>query len=75
MQSALRRTALQSQVRGCLTTGSRPIRRALIFNRHERIHRWQHVTSGRIVSRTKTEMRDEYGLKPDSLDSHVAGRI
>jgi len=49
--------------------------RARGFHRDERTYRWQHVESGRIVSRTKAEMREEYGLRPDSLDSLVAGRI
>lgn len=49
--------------------------RARSFNRDGRAYRWQHVASGRIVSRAKHEMRDEYGLKPESLDSLVAGRI
>lgn len=49
--------------------------RARSFNRDGRTYRWQHVASGRIVSRAKHEMRDEYGLKPESLDSLVAGRI
>lgn len=40
-----------------------------------RTYRWQHVVSGRIVSRTRLEMREEHGLRPDSLDSLVAGRI
>lgn len=49
--------------------------RARGFHRDERTYRWQHVASGRIVSRTKLEMREEYGLRPDSLDGLVAGRI
>ena len=42
--------------------------RARGFHRDERTYRWQHVESGRIVSRTKAEMREEHGLRPDSLD-------
>ncbi len=49
--------------------------RARSFHRDERTYRWQHVASGRIVSRTKAEMRAEQGLRPNSLDSLVAGRI
>ena len=49
--------------------------RARGFHRDERTYRWQHVASGRIVSRTKAEMRAEQGLRPDSLDGLVAGRI
>lgn len=49
--------------------------RARGFHRDERTYRWQHVASGRIVSRTKAEMREEHGLRPDSLDGLVAGRI
>lgn len=49
--------------------------RARGFHRDERTYRWQHVESGRIVSRTKLEMREEHGLRPDSLDGLVAGRI
>lgn len=49
--------------------------RARGFHRDERTYRWQHVASGRIVSRTKLEMREEYGLRPTSLDGLVAGRI
>jgi len=45
------------------------------FHRDERTYRWQHIESGRVVSRTKAEMREEHGLRPDSLDSLVAGRI
>lgn len=37
--------------------------------------RRQHIESGQIVSRTKAEMRKEHGLRPDSLDSLVAGPI
>ena len=44
-------------------------------NRDERIYRWQHVSSWRIVSGTKLEMRQQYGLKADALDSLVTGRI
>ena len=50
-------------------------KRALGFSRDECTYRWEHVASGRIVSRTKAEMREEHGLRPDSLDSFVAGRI
>lgn len=49
--------------------------RARGFHRDERTYRWQHIESGRIASRTKLEMREEFGLKPDALDSLVAGRI
>lgn len=49
--------------------------RARGFNRDERTYRWQHVASGQIVSRTKAEMREEHGLRPDSLDGLVVGRI
>lgn len=49
--------------------------RARGFHRDERTYRWQHIVSGRIVSRTKAEMCQQYGLKSDSLDSLVAGRI
>ena len=49
--------------------------RARGFHRHERTYRWQHVASGRIVSRTQLEMREEHGLRPTSLDGLVAGRI
>ncbi len=33
--------------------------RAWGFHLDERTYRWQHVSSGRIVSRTKAEMRAE----------------
>lgn len=49
--------------------------RARGFRRDERTYCWQHVASGRIVSRSKLEMRGEEGLRPDSLDSLVSGRI
>jgi len=49
--------------------------RARGFHRDERTYRWQQVASGRIVSRTKAEMREGHGLRSDSLDSLVAGRI
>lgn len=49
--------------------------RARGFHRDERTYRWQHAESGRIVSRTKLEMREEYDLRADSLDGLVAGRI
>lgn len=42
-------------------------------NRDPRTYRWQHNASGRIVSRTKLEMREEFGLKPDALDCLVSG--
>lgn len=45
------------------------------FHRDELTYRWQHVASGRIVSRTKLEMREEHGPRHDSLDCLVAGRI
>jgi|GEM_PF-2392180 len=44
-------------------------------NRDERVYGWRHVASGTEVRRTKQEMREEYGLKPDGLDAIVAGRI
>ncbi|WP_277380839.1 hypothetical protein [Stenotrophomonas maltophilia] len=49
--------------------------RARGFHRYERTYCWQHVASWRIVSRTKREMREEHGPRPDSLDGLVAGRI
>lgn len=49
--------------------------RAAGNNRDERTYRWQYVASGLIVSQTKLEMRQQYGLKPDALDGLVAGRI
>lgn len=49
--------------------------RARGFHRDERTYRWQHIESGRIVFRTKLEMREEHGLRPTSLDGLVAGRI
>lgn len=45
------------------------------FHRDDHTYRWQHIASERIVSRTKLEMRQERGLRPDSLDGLVAGRI
>lgn len=48
--------------------------RAGDFNRDTRTYRWQHIASGQIVSRTKREMREEFGLRADSLDAIVAGR-
>lgn len=36
---------------------------------------WQHIESGRIVSRTKAEIREEHGMRRDSLDSLVAWRL
>lgn len=49
--------------------------RAGDFNRDTRTYRWQRIESRRIVSRTKREMREEFGLEDESLDSLVAGRI
>lgn len=49
--------------------------RARGFHCDERTYRWQHIASGRVVSRTKAEMRKEHDLRPDSLDALVAGRI
>lgn len=49
--------------------------RARGFHRDERTYSWQHIESGRIVSRTKAEMREEHGLRPDSLNGLLAGRI
>lgn len=49
--------------------------RAGDFHRDKRTYRWQHIESGRIVSRTKREMREEFGLKADALDLLVVGRI
>lgn len=43
-------------------------------NRDEKVYGWRHVASGVEVRRTKQEMREEYGLKPDGLDAVVAGR-
>lgn len=48
--------------------------RAAGNNRDNRSYRWRHLASGQIVTRTKLEMREEYGLKADALDSLVAGR-
>ena len=44
-------------------------------HRDERAYRWQHVPSGRIVTMTKRDLQEEFGLKPHALDSLVAGRI
>jgi len=44
-------------------------------NRDDKVYGWRHVASGVEVRRTKQEMREEYGLKPDGLDAVVAGRI
>lgn len=54
-------------------TGSREHARS--FPRDEGTYRWQQSESGRIVSRTKAEMGEKHGLRPDSLDSLVAGRV
>lgn len=48
--------------------------RAAGNNRDERTYRWQHIDPGRIVSRTRHEMREEFGLKADALNSLVAGQ-
>ncbi len=45
------------------------------FHHDERTYRWQHIKSGRIVSGTKLEMREEHCLRPDSPDGLAAGRI
>ncbi|WP_146910182.1 hypothetical protein [Arenimonas daejeonensis] len=45
------------------------------FRRDERTYYWQRVSSGQIVSRTKLEMRQQFGLKSPALDDLVAGRI
>ncbi len=45
------------------------------FRRDERAYYWQRVSSGQIVSRTKLEMRQQFGLNPHALDDLVAGRI
>lgn len=48
--------------------------RARGFNRDDRAGRWLHIASGRVVVRTKTEMREEYGLTAGALDDLAAGR-
>lgn len=35
----------------------------------------KHVESGRVVSRAKLEIREKHGLKADSLDGPLAGRV
>jgi hypothetical protein len=45
------------------------------FRRDGRAYYWQHIDSGRIVFRTKLEMRQQLGLKAPALDDLVAGRI
>lgn len=37
-------------------------------HRDDKVYGWRHVASGVEVRRTKQEMREEYGLKPDGLD-------
>jgi hypothetical protein len=37
-------------------------------------YRWRHLPSGRVVTRTKREMREEFGLKADALSALAAGR-
>jgi hypothetical protein len=37
-------------------------------------YRRQHIASGRIDTRTKFEMHDEFGLKLNALNSIAAGR-
>lgn len=41
----------------------------------EPTYRWQHVASGRIVSRTKEKMHEEQGVWLDLLNGLVSGRI
>lgn len=48
--------------------------RARGFHRDERTYCRQHVESERIVSR-QSRMPEGEGLRPDSLDGLVAGRI
>lgn len=48
--------------------------RARGFNRDDHAYRWQHIASGRVVVRTKAEMREEYGLTAGALDDLAAGR-
>ena len=45
------------------------------FRRDGRAYYWQRVSTGQIVSRTKLEMRQQFGLKPHALDDLVAGRV
>ena len=48
--------------------------RARGFHRDDRAYRWQNIASGRVVVRTKVEMRAEYGLTAGALDDLAAGR-
>lgn len=43
-------------------------------HRDDTRYRWRHLASGRIVTRTKVEMREEFGLKADALNALAAGR-
>ena len=47
--------------------------RARGFHRDDRAYRWQNIASGRVVVRTKVEMRGEYGLTAGALDDIAAG--
>lgn len=48
--------------------------RARGFHRDDRTYRWQNIASGRVVVRTKVEMREEYGLTAGALDDLAAER-
>lgn len=48
--------------------------RARGFHRDDHAYRWQNIASGRVVVRTKVEMREEYGLTAGALDDLAAGR-
>lgn len=43
-------------------------------NRDDTVYGWRQVATGLTVRRTKSEMREEFGLKADGLASLVAGR-
>ena len=43
-------------------------------NRDDTVYGWRQVATGLTVRRTKSEMREEFGLKADGLASVVAGR-
>lgn len=44
-------------------------------HRDNTVYGWRQRSTGLTVRRTKAEMREEFGLPADGLDSAVAGRI
>lgn len=44
-------------------------------NRDDTVYGWRQRATGLTVRRTKAEMQEEFGLKPEGLSDVVAGRI